>query len=380
MATIVDGKKSIPFLRGMLAHYLIEHGFTFQDAYSVADRVRREIQKVKDISADDMAEIVRSVAQKEFEDRPVGDGVFWAPTARQIYVGDGESRTLFSQERLADSLQATGVDHDLAHGIARRIEVDLLGAEEEVIARKNLVRRITQLLKKEGGDDFAERFRTWYRFRHEERHKPLVILIGGASGVGKTSVSVALANQLRISRVGSTDSIRQIMRLMISPDLMPALHASSYTAWKVAGAVSVEDANPVISAFREQVMRVGVGVKAIIARALEENDSIIIDGVHLLPDLLDLKPFAGDAIFVWVNLHIEDEKQFTRRFKQRGKEATKRSAHRYVENIDAILEIQRHILSTGKEHNILAYENTDFEETTQSQLTYVMDLLRKELA
>ena len=99
-----------------------------------------------------------------------------------------------------------------------------------------------------------------------------------------------------------------------------------------------------------------------------------------MPDLLDLKPFAGDAIFVWVNLHIEDEKQFTRRFKQRGKEATKRSAHRYVENIDAILEIQRHILSTGKEHNILAYENTDFEETTQSQLTYVMDLLRKELA
>ena len=380
MATIVDGKKRIPFLRGMMAHYLIEHGFTFEEAYGVADRVRRGLQKVKDIDAKDMADMVCKVAQKEFADRAVGDGVFWEPTARQIFVEDGDNRTLFSQERLADSLHATGFDHDLAHEVARRIEVDLLSTDQEVIERENLVKRIIQLLKKEGGQTFADRFKTWYRFRHEDRHMPLVILIGGASGVGKTSVSVALANQLRISRVVSTDAIRQIMRLMIAPDLMPALHASSYTAWKVAGAVSLADTKPVISAFREQAMRVGVGVKAIIERALEENDSIIIDGVHLLPDLIDLKPFAKEAIFVWVNLHIEDAKQYEQRFKQRGSKATKRAAHRYIENIDAVLEIQKHILTVGKEHKILAYENTDFEETTQSFLTHIMDRLCDVLA
>jgi 2-phosphoglycerate kinase len=377
VATIIDGKKSIPFLRGMLAYYLIEHGFTFQDAYGVADRVRRELQKVKDIEATDMAELVRTVAQKDFGDRSVGDGVFWEPTTRKIFVEDGENRTLFSQERLADSLHVTGLDHDLAHVIAGRVEADLLGGDQEVIARKDLVKRIGQFLKKEGGDSFANRFRTWHRFRNEDRHKPLVILIGGASGVGKTSVSVALANQLRISRLESTDSIRQIMRLMIAPDLIPALHASSYTAWKVAGAVSVDDKNPVISAFREQAMRVGVGVKAIISRALEENDSVIIDGVHLLPDLIDLKSFEDDAIFIWVNLHIEDSKQYAERFKKRSKEATKRSAHRYIENIDAILEIQKHILSIGKAHKIRAYENTDFEETAQNLLTYILDRLHK---
>lgn len=379
MATIVDGKKRIPFLRGMLAHYLIEHGFTFQEAYGVADKVRRGLQKVKDIEAQEMADLVKSVAQKQFEERAIGDGIFWEPTARQIFVADGENRTLFSQERLADSLHATGLDHDLAHEIARRIEVDLLSDDQEEIARKNLVKRITQLLKKEGGDDFADRFRTWNRFRNEDRHKPLVILIGGASGVGKTSVSVALANQLRISRVVSTDAIRQIMRLMISADLMPALHASSYTAWQVAGAVSVGDAQPILSAFREQVMRVGVGVKAIIERALEENTSIIVDGVHLLPDLIDLKAFEKEAVLVWVNLHIEDGTQYKERFKQRGNEATKRLAHRYIENIDAILEIQKHILEIGKAHKILAYENTDFEETTQNMLTHIMDQLRKEI-
>lgn len=380
MATIVDGKKRIPFLRGMLAHYLIEHGFSFQDAYGVADRVRRALQKVKDIDAQEMAQLVCTVSQKQFADRAIGDGVFWEPTARQIFVEDGESRTLFSQERLADSLHATGFDHDLAHEVARRVEVDLLSAEEEVIPRENLVKRIIQLLKKEGGDTFANRFKTWYRFRNEDRHVPLVILVGGASGVGKTSVSVALANQLRISRVVSTDAIRQIMRLMIAPDLMPALHASSYTAWQeVAGTVAVGDTKPVISAYREQAMRVGVGVKAIIARALEENDSIIIDGVHLLPDLIDLKVFEKEAIFVWVNLYIEDAKQYQQRFKKRGNKATKRAAHRYIENIDAVLEIQEHILTVGTKHKIVSYENTDFEETTQNLLTNIMDRLCEEL-
>jgi 2-phosphoglycerate kinase len=375
VATIVDGKKSIPFLRGMLAHYLIELGFTFQDAYGVADRVRRELVKVKEIKANEMAELVRAVAQKDFGEREVGAGVFWAPTARKIFVSDDDLRMIFSKERLADSLGVTGLDHDLAHVIAGRVESDLLRTDEEFISKKALVKRITQFLKKEGGDNFANRFRTWHHFRNEDRHKPLVILIGGSSGVGKTSLSVALANQLRISRVVSTDSIRQIMRLMIAPDLMPALHASSYTAWKVAGAVSVDDPNPVISAFREQVMRVGVGVKAIISRALEENDSVIIDGVHLLPDLINLKPFEKDAIFVWVNLHIEDTKQYEGRFKQRGSAAGKRSAHRYIENIDAILEIQNHILTIGKDHKILSLENTDLEETTQNFLTHIMDRL-----
>jgi 2-phosphoglycerate kinase len=374
---ILDGKKSIPFLRGMLAHYLIGHGLTFQEAYGVAERVRKGLQKVKDISAAEIIERVRAAMGKDFEGREIGDGIFWEPTVRQILVESTKGRTLFSTERLASSLYVTGMDLELARVIARRVEVDILSADSDMIARKDLVKRIGLLLKQEGGDLFANRFRTWHRFRNEDRQKPLVILIGGGSGVGKTSVSVALANHLRISRVVSTDSIRQIMRLMIAPDLMPTLHASSYTAWKMAGAVSVDDANPVISAFREQAIRVGVGVKAIISRAIEENDSLIVDGVHLLPDWLDLKPFKNEANFVWLYLRIDEPAQYAARFQRRGNEARKRQAHRYMDNIDAIMAIQSYILARGKHHNIAAYENSDFEETTQNLLTNVMDVLHK---
>ena len=89
--------------------------------------------------------------------------------------------------------------------------------------------------------------------------------------MGKTSVGVALANQLKISRVASTDAIRQIMRLMIAPELMPALHASSFSAWQHTGAELAGEYPPVVQAFREQAVRVGVGVRAMIERAVEEQ-------------------------------------------------------------------------------------------------------------
>lgn len=53
---------------------------------------------------------------------------------------------------------------------------------------------------------------------------------GGASGVGKTSLAINLASVLDIPRVVATDDIRQIMRLMLAPDLMPSIHDSSYAA------------------------------------------------------------------------------------------------------------------------------------------------------
>ena len=59
---------------------------------------------------------------------------------------------------------------------------------------------------------------------------PLVILIGGATGVGKSTIATQLAARLGIVRVVATDAIREVMRSMLSPELMPTLHTSSFHA------------------------------------------------------------------------------------------------------------------------------------------------------
>ncbi len=377
MAVIVDGKKRIPFLRGMLAHYLIEHGFSFQEAYKFADGIRRSLQKAKDINAEDMVDLVRDQIQREFGDRGIGDAIFWEPTSRQIFIEEGGDRTLFSLERLADSLEAIGLDRDLAHRIAAEVEQKLSRSQGKVIKRRHLFETTLTTLQDGYGAQYAERYRAWYRFRKDRQHKPLILLISGASGVGKTSVGLALANLLKISRVASTDAIRQIMRLMISSELMPALHASSFSAWQHTGAELSNEHLPVVQAFREQAVRVGVGVRAMIERAIEEHVSLVIDGVHLLPDLIDLGAYKNQATFVWMILYVDDKKHYAERFEFRSEEATQRASHRYVENLDAILQIQQHILEVGKAHRMIAVENANFDETVQSLSTHIMDVLRK---
>lgn len=376
MATILDGENRIPFLRGMLTHYLIEHGFSFQEAYQVADKIRGALQKKQELQEKEMIELVRRHVRELFGARPMGDGVFWEPMSRQLLVEDGQGRALFSLERLANALTRPGLDLNRAHTIARQIEIDIFQEGKKSISRDEIKTKAFEALKKEYGEAFAERYRVWHWFhKKQELTRPMIILIGGATGVGKTSTGVALANLLKISRLTSTDEIRHIMRLMIGPDLMPALHTSSFDAGNQMNLKAPDNVDPLIFGFREQATRVCVGVKAAIARTIEENESMILDGVHLLPELIDLEAYKKQAMFVWVNLYLSDTKIYQERFKNRGKQAAKRLSHRYLGSVDEILKIQNHILSVGKTYGTPAFENTIFDETVLSISLHIMDLL-----
>ena len=377
MAIIVDSGRRIPFLRGMLTHYLLEQGFSFREAYQVADRVRSSIQKQKKVPAGKMIDLVHTHARELFADRPVGDGVFWAPRSRQVLVEDDLGTRPFSKDHLSDSLAITGVDESQAYRIAERIEGDLIHNNRTVVTRDDILKATLNMLRIDSGDAFADRYRTWNRFRKGGQTLPLIVLIGGGTGVGKTTVGVALANLLRVSRVASTDEIRQVMRLMISSDLMPELQVSSYAAWEAIPVPADEAPDPVIYAFRQQAARVSVGVRATIARAIDENVSLIVDGVHLMPDLLELEAFSGKALFIHMNLYLNDLQQFTDRFESRGKHAAGRTRHRYIKYMDQIMKIQQHILDVGDVAGVPSFENGDLDETVQSISLLIMDTLRK---
>ena len=379
MAVIVSGRRKIPFLRGMLAHYLIEHGFSFRDAYQVADGVRSTIQKRKDISPEKMIDVVRLQVRGLFGDRPIGNGIFWEPRPKQLVVEDENGRRPFSRGRLSQSLIVSGLDDSRAYSLAEQIGAEFLQKRKTAVHGDDIRKAALSTLRRECGAECADRYRVWHRFRTSTHPKPLIVLLGGASGVGKTSVGVAVASRLRISRVSSTDEIRQVMRLMIAPDLMPALHASSFAASEHLSAPLPPKQDPAVYAFREQATHVCVGVRATIERAIDENVSLIVDGVHLLPDLLGVESFGKKALFIWMNLYLPDREPYVDRFEQRSDQAKRRPQHRYLKYLEQILKIQDHILEVGAAHNVPAVENAEFDETVQFITLHIMDVLRAEV-
>jgi 2-phosphoglycerate kinase len=116
----------------------------------------------------------------------------------------------------------------------------------------------------------------------------LIILIGGATGVGKSIIATVISNRLNIARVTSTDAIREVMRASVSEKLIRPLRGSSYNAYQYL-ALPPSGVNPVILGFREQVMAVTVGIEAIINRSIQEKDDTIIEGAHVVPGYLDME-------------------------------------------------------------------------------------------
>ena len=374
MATIIDGKKRIPFMRGMLVHYLIERGFNHEDAREVANMVRESLGKVDDVRKKDLVQIVDKELRKiKGGAQEVGDLVFWERQSTTITVERKSGSRPFSKELLSHSIQASGLPPDQSYEVARSIESQLMDQRRQQVTHSELEELAAELVGKNFDESFAERYCLWRAWSDVD--KPLIVLIGGASGVGKTSLAISLANLLDIPRVVATDDLRQVMRLTLSPELAPALHASSYSAWKSVSSVAGEDA--VISAFREQARMVCVGVKAIISRCIEENSSVIIDGVHLISDLLDLKTYVGEAFITPVCLCIPDRESFEQRFAQRASEAPARPVHRYLSHLDEILKIQDHLIETSAAHEIPAITTTAVESLTSEVSMVVSEQLQE---
>jgi 2-phosphoglycerate kinase len=191
---------------------------------------------------------------------------------------------------------------------------------------------------------------------------PLVILIGGATGTGKSTVATEIAHRLGITRLTSTDSIRQTMRAFFSREFMPTVHYSSFGA----GAALPDADDPLVAGFLEQSRNVLVGVRASIDRALEEGWSIILEGVHLVPGLLPLR--VDGALVCACVLAIEDETAHAQHFFSR----TKGSLGDYLDSFAEIRRLQEFIVGRAEHEGVAVIENANAQRATASVIELVL--------
>ena len=359
-----------PFMRGIMVHSLMARGVSFDDAFRVANGVRDKIRGRAVVPRDELARLIEAELGSE---RPLEDLPLRLP--RTIHVVETGHRTPFSKGVLAQSLLAAAIAPDQAFEVAREIEGELMRRRASEVDRDQLRALVTETLERTMGERVAGRYRIWRAFQESER--PMILLLAGAAGVGKTALAQEVAYRLGIPRVTSTDSIRQVMRIMLSPELAPAIHASSYDAWRVVpGLEATQD--PIIGGFRAQATTVAVGVRAMVERSIAENTHMILDGVSILPGLFDPERYANDAHVIFLAVATLDPVAYKGRFEARARVASRRPPHRYLENLDAILRIQDHILELAEEHGVPIVDNASFDGSVLSILRHVTETLGKQ--
>ena len=287
-----------------------------------------------------------------------------------ITISDRAQGLPFSKGLLAQSFMGTGLAPSQAYTVASAIQEDLRNRDETSITSARLRAIAVAALETAVGAHYAQRY---LRLRQLSKlDRPLVILIGGTTGVGKSTVATEVAHRLGINRISSTDSIREVMRAIFTKDLMPAIYESSFSAWRGLRVPVPEGANPVVVGFREQSAVVNTGVKALISRASLEGISMIIEGVHLVPGYLDPRQFASVRVAQLV-IGVDDEQSHRSHFYIRETQTQgSRSQRRYEAEFESIRVLGRYIEDLAREHGIPVIYSHQLDRTISDVLENVV--------
>ena len=281
-------------------------------------------------------------------------------------LGGGELGLPYSRGLMARSLMAAGVAGHRAYALASRVHDELRERDRGEIELERLEELAVEVLGEDEGRESIQRLRRYQELR--ELDLPIMIFIGGATGTGKSTVATELAYRFGITRVTSTDFVRQTMRAFFSETFMPTIHESSFEAGD-----SFPDADdPLEYGFLQQARNVLVGVRASSERALEEGWSIVLEGVHLVPGMVEMPP-PEEAVSVYVVLSIADEEEHVRHFHFRDEEDSERPESRYLERFGDIRRLQELVVARAQRAGVPVIENEDADKAARTVADLVLD-------
>jgi 2-phosphoglycerate kinase len=281
----------------------------------------------------------------------------------------GEHGLPFSKGMMVRALMAVGVTPQRAYELAVRIEADLVSRGGEVVELDRLDELASEVLGQEKGPETIRQLRRFQELR--DLDLPILLLVGGATGTGKSTVATEVAHRLGITRVTSTDFVRHTMRAFFARDFMPSIHYSSFEAGNGLPAEEQETGDPTLLGFLEQTRNVLVGINASVDRALDEGWSMVLEGVHLVPGMLPLD--IPGALVIHCVLHITEEEHHRSHFLIRDLVSDERRAgSKYLDNFDSIRRIQTYIVERARRTGVAVIENADVEKATADVMELVV--------
>jgi|TARA_B100001741_G_scaffold306997_1_gene301247 2-phosphoglycerate kinase len=189
---------------------------------------------------------------------------------------------------------------------------------------------------------------------------PRLLIIAGATGVGKSTAAVGLAQRAGFTRVMSTDAIREIMRVSDHEHQHEALHRSSFSRGS--------SGEPVLD-WNETCLAVEAGVTATLERARREGIDLLIEGVHIVPNARLLKAWEdAGGVALGVVMVVDEERAHQAMLKSRDAHSYRRS-DRYLASFPRIRAIQAGLIERAKIANWPMVDPTRVENDVERIFT-----------
>jgi len=353
----------VPFLRGILIRSLQNSGLSFDAAYALATEIRDNLDETPLVTREELHQKVLTLLKSRTgEDIVARYEKQKNPFTLEVEQRDGQVAP-FSRLEYQHNLENIGLRSEEAMDIVATVYKHLVDRRIEKLTSRRLGELTYKYLQQssELGPAVAHRWLVWRDFINSG--KPLIFLIGGTAGCGKSTIATMLANRLDIVRTQSTDMLREVMRTMMPKQLMPALHTSSFTAWTALPGkpevINEVSETLLVNGYRSQADLLAVAIEAVIQRALRERVSLILEGVHIHPAILEKLAKSNDAIVMPIMLGVLKRKQLQRRIRGRGTDAPQRRADRYLKHFDEIWRLQSYLLSEADRADIPIVVNSD---------------------
>jgi 2-phosphoglycerate kinase len=273
----------------------------------------------------------------------------------------------YSKGLMARALITAGVSPQRGYDLATRIELELVERDRSSIEPSRFEELAAEVLGDEEGALAAGRLRRYAALQTLD--VPIVLLVGGATGTGKSSVATEAAHRLGITRVTSTDFIRQTIRAYFSHEFMPSVHYSSFEA--AAAIPEPRTGDAVLEGFLDQTQKVLVGVEAVIERSLTEGWSMVLEGIHLVPGMVPVE--IKGALVVHVVLQIPGDEVHRMHFHVRdAATGGVRAMEKYLTRLDEIRKIQDYIVEQAEQRGVPVIESTNPDRATADVMELIL--------
>ena len=379
----LEDNTRVPFLRGILIRSLQDSGLSFDSAHELATGIRDDLDNQPVITSDDLRQRVIKLlkARSDGKDVLVRYEQEKSPFALQVEQRDGQI-TQFSRLEYQHGLENIGLSSDEAIDVVATVYKHLLDRRIEKLASRRLSELTYRYLRQSSGlgPAVAHRWLVWRDFVNSG--KPIIFLIGGTAGCGKSTVATMLANRLDIVRTQSTDMLREVMRIMMPEQLVPVLHTSSFTAWKALpgnpGVIDDVSDTRLVNGYRSQADLLAVAIEAVTQRALRERVSLILEGVHIHPAIEEKLSKHDDAVVIPIMLGVLKRKHLQQRILGRGADVPERRASRYLKHFDEIWRLQSYLLSEADRANKAIVINNDRDKVFREIMRITIETLAKD--